>query len=90
MTVQVANAAINWIKDMAKDLGLSFQHKKRVRPMTFLEFLGLEIDSVAMEARLPLEKLSYICETLLELESCRHCNLKGLQGLIAIYNSVHK
>jgi len=76
---QVANAAINWIEDMDKDLGLSFQPKKMVRPMTCLEFLGLELDSAAMEARLPIEKLSYLHESLLEWVSCRHCNLKDLQ-----------
>jgi len=48
---QVANAAIIWIKDMAKDLGLSFQPKKTVRPMICLVFLRLEVNSVAMEAR---------------------------------------
>jgi len=80
---QVANAAIDWIDNMAKELGLSFQPKKMVRPMTCLEFLGLELDSATMEARLPLNKLAYLREVLLEWETCRCCNLRDLQGIIS-------
>jgi len=64
--VQAANTAIVWIEDMARDLGLSFQPQKMVWPTTHLEFLGLELDSASKEARLPLEKLSYLRETLME------------------------
>jgi len=57
---QIANVAIDWIEKTATVLGLSFQPKKTVRPMTHLEFLGLELDSEAMEARLPMAKLDYL------------------------------
>jgi len=60
VTAQAANAAIDWIEDTAKDLGLSFQPKKTVWPTTCLEFLRPELDSASMEARLPPEKLSYL------------------------------
>jgi len=60
MGPQIANAAIDWIEKTATALGLSFQPKKTVRPMTCLEFLGLELDSEAMEARLPMAKLDYL------------------------------
>ena len=60
-----ANAAISWIEDTAKALGPSFQPKKTVRPTTRLEFLGLELDSESMEARLPTDKLTYLQETLI-------------------------
>ena len=65
VTTQVANAVIDCIDNTAKVLGLSFQPKKRVRPMTCLEFLGLELDSATMEARLPLDKLACLQEALL-------------------------
>jgi len=80
--VQAANAAIDWIEDTARDLGLSFQPKKTVWPTTCLEFLRLELNSVSVEARLPLKKLLYLRETLLEWETCRCCNLKDLQEII--------
>jgi len=37
---------------------------------------------VTIEARLPLNKLTYLWEALLEWETCRHCNLRDLQGII--------
>src|SRR5882672_11327023 len=60
MSTHEANTAIDWIEDMAKKLGLSLQPKKTVRPTTRLEFLGLELDSESMEARLPTDKLAYL------------------------------
>jgi len=60
MSLQTANAAIDWIENMAGALGLSFQPKKTVRPTICLEFLGLELNSEAMEARLPIAKLDYL------------------------------
>jgi len=50
---EMADAAVAWSKDLAKELGLYFQPAKTIRPMIFLEFLGLELDSSAMEVHLP-------------------------------------
>jgi len=72
----VANAAVIWIKNLGKDLGLSFQPMKTIWPMTCIEFLGLELDSEAMEARLPQDKLTYLCAYLLDWQSCSRCSLK--------------
>ena len=59
-----ANAAISWCQSLGKQLGLIFQHMKTVLPCTCLEFLGLEIDTICMEARLPPDKLCYLREIL--------------------------
>ena len=59
-----ANAAISWCQSLGKQLGLIFQHTKTVLPCTCLEFLGLEIDTICMEARLPPGKLCYLWEIL--------------------------
>src|SRR5882672_357374 len=77
-----ANVAVNWIEDTAKALGLSFQPKKTVRPTTRLEFLGLELDSESMEARLPNNKLVYLRETLTNWTTRSWCSLKELQEII--------
>jgi len=77
-----ANAAVNWIEDTAKALGLSFQPKKTVRPTTRLEFLGLELDSESMEARLPNGKLAYLRETLVNWTTRSRCSLKEVQEII--------
>jgi len=67
---------------MTRALGLSFKPKKTVRPTTRLEFLGLELDSEAMEVRLPTTKLDYLREVLLDWEMQSHCSLKELQEII--------
>src|SRR5882672_3003007 len=82
MSTHEANVAISWIKDTAKALGLLFQPKKTVRPTTHLEFLGLELDSESMEARLPTDKLAYLRETLINWTTHSRCSLKELQEII--------
>ncbi|TFY57507.1 hypothetical protein EVJ58_g6982 [Rhodofomes roseus] len=82
-TVPYANSAVDWVMALGDSLGLRFQHNKTVRPCTSLEFLGLELDSVAMEARLPHDKLSYLRDDLLPHWSAKHrCTLHELQELI--------
>jgi hypothetical protein len=62
-------------------LGLHFQESKIEGPSTCLEFLGIELDSVAMEARLPVDKLSYLADLLYKWYSKTHCTLRELQEL---------
>ena len=80
--IELANDAIEWIEDLGKQLGLSFQPKKTIHPTMSLEFLGLELNSVAMEAHLPADKLDYLKEYLCDWQSRVHCTLKEIQGLV--------
>lgn len=43
--------------EIAKSLGIPIKEEKTVHPTTALTFLGLELDSNAMEIRLPREKI---------------------------------
>ncbi|KAG9219447.1 hypothetical protein CCMSSC00406_0005341 [Pleurotus cornucopiae] len=52
-----------------------------VWPTTSLEFLGIEVDTVAMEARLPDDKLSYLCHLLATWTTKKSCILTELQEL---------
>src|SRR5882672_4986300 len=79
---KTASVAIDWIEDLGKELGLSFQPAKMIHPTTHLEFLGLELDSEAMEARLPIKKLGYLRELLDSWMGCKACVLKELQELV--------
>lgn len=63
-TLAASNAAIDWCHSLCKQLGLSTQEQKTIRPCTCLGFLGLELDSIAMEACLPSDKLLFLCQTL--------------------------
>ena len=78
----IACAAVTWIEDLGTSLGLSFQPVKTILPTTCLEFLGLELDSEAMEARLPQDKLIYLHTYILDWQARSSCSLRDLQELI--------
>ena len=50
---------------MCADIGIPIAPDKTVQPTQVITFLGLELDSVAMEVRLPVDKLNR-CTTLIE------------------------
>src|SRR5882724_5680053 len=50
--------------------------------MTCLAFLGLELNSIAMEEHLPMDKLEYLKMHLREWQSQRCCNLRQIQELV--------
>ena len=56
----MCSAAVEWVMGLRRELGLVFQDSKTVWPTTQIEFLGLEFDSVAIEARLPPDKLVFL------------------------------
>ena len=80
-SLQTANRAVTWCQDLCNQLGLSTQEEKTVRPCTCLEFLGLEVDTSLMEARLPIDKLSFLRQTLTDWSSKQTTNLRELQQL---------
>lgn len=77
-----ASAAVEWVMALGKDLGLSFQDSKTVWPCTSIEFLGLELDSVSMEARLPTDKLTFLNELLSYWLKKRSASLVEVQELV--------
>ncbi len=80
-SLSLVNDAVAWMQALGNSLGLTFQPEKTVWPTTHLEFLGIELDTDAMEARLPDEKLSYLRELLSLWSSKSSCNLHELQEL---------
>jgi hypothetical protein len=56
----VVQHALEWSMALGAQLGLRFQPSKVEGPATCLEFLGIELDSIAMEARLPASKLMFL------------------------------
>jgi hypothetical protein len=68
---------LEWTLALGEQLGLHFQPTKTYGPSTTLEFLGIELDTVLMEARLPAEKLSY----LNEWSHRTHATLREVQEL---------
>ena len=82
VSMQTSNIAIDWIESLGKELGWLFQPAKTICPTTSLEFLGLELDSKALEACLPIEKLAYLRGLLDTWVSHKTCMLKELQEII--------
>lgn len=54
--------SISTVKNLFKELGVPLSEQKTVGPSTRLEFLGITLDSVLMQASLPQDKLSRIRE----------------------------
>ena len=59
---------------------------KQEGPTTMLTFLGIEIDSVAQELRLPREKLAHIQDTIRQWEGRCSASKRDLQSLIGLLN----
>ena len=71
--------------DMRK-VGLTTEPEKDEGPATVIPFLGLELDSAALEIRLPEEKLSRLRAELLKgggKKACRKRELLSLIGLLS-------
>ena len=67
------------------ELGLKVNHKKDICD-TIAEFLGIELDSIAMEARLPpkkLEKARLAVATALQGHFITHSDLQSLVGFLS-------
>ena len=75
------SAAVEWVMGLGRELGLVFQDSKTVWPATQIEFLGLELDSVAMEARLPPDKLVFLKSLLQDWSVKRLACLREVQEL---------
>lgn len=78
----MAEAALEWIQALGAQIGLSFQPLRTLGPATCVEFLGLELDTDAMEARLPADKLAFLIELIAAWNLRKTCTLRELQELI--------
>ena len=67
-------------------LGVPLAPEKTVGPDQVLQFAGITLDSVRMEARLPDEKLQKCRNLLIDFLSRRSVCLKELQSLIGLLN----
>ena len=72
--------------DLCAKIGVPLAPGKTVGPTTALQFLGVTLDSVSMEARLPEDKLAR-CQMLLQsFLSRQKVTLRELQSLIGVLN----
>ena len=83
---QEANLALTCAFETCRRLGFQVAPEKVEGPSTCLTFLGIEIDTVAYEVRLPSSKLSRLQELLNEWLSRRSSTRRQLQSLLGYLN----
>ena len=69
-----------------KNLGVPIAPNKTEGPRTTLEFMGIILDTVRMEARLPVDKVERIQASLALFQTKKSCTLKKLRSLIRALN----
>jgi len=67
-------------------LGIPMAPEKTVSPSTTLAFVCIELDTVAVEARLPLEKLEKCRDLISSFLRRRKVTLKEVQSLAGLLN----
>ena len=70
------------MQSVCEHAGLPMEPSKSVGPDTSLVFLGIEIDSVRGELRLPLEKLSHLQDQITQWKGRKACRKRELLSLI--------
>ena len=72
--------------DLCKQIGVPLAPDKTVGPQSSITFLGIVLDAVRMEARLPQDKLEKAKALLSEFIERNKVTLKELQSLIGVLN----
>ena len=67
------------------ELNIPLAPNKSFRPTQVLEFMGITLDSVQMQARLPEDNLIRTCTLLSTWSSKRACVVRDLQSLIGVF-----
>ncbi len=84
----LARHAVEWVMGLGRSLGHCFQDAKTVWPSTCVEFLGLELYSVAMEARLPADKLAQLLASWLPKDCASLREVQELVGFLQFCSQV--
>ena len=83
-------AALGIIDAECARLGIPIAKHKRDGPTTCLTFLGIEIDTIAAQLRLPADKLGRIQSLLAKWGDRKACSRKGLESLVGLLNHACK
>ncbi len=77
-------------KEVCGRLGMPLEESKEEGPSEVLTFLGLEIDSIKMEVRLPQEKLMEMRALLKRWRGMKACKRRDLESLVGSLNHACK
>ncbi|MES9883311.1 MAG: reverse transcriptase domain-containing protein, partial [Sedimenticola sp.] len=78
--------ALHTFMDQCALLGVPLSETKTFSPATTMTFMGISLDSIRMEARLPEDKLDKARELLLQFQEKSSCTLRQLLSLIGVLN----
>ena len=78
------------IKQACADLGVPVEEVKCVGPATTIQFIGIELDSVALEIRLPEDKLLRLRALLQDWKGRKAGKKRDLLSLIGTFNHAAK
>ena len=82
--------AVALLDNVCDSLGIPIANHKRDGPATCLTFLGIEIDTVSAELRLPADKLQRLQSLLQEWGDRKTCERRDLESLIGLLNHASK
>ena len=80
----VCMAALDVMISICQSLGVPLAADKIAGPATSLVFLGIELDSVHMEAWLPDDKLTRLCQELRQWATRKCCRRRELEHLLGV------
>ena len=76
--------------DTWEELGIPLEPSKLEGPATCMTFLGIEVDTVALQLRLPMEKLSHLKAILQSTLGKRAFKKRDLQSLVGLLQHATK
>ena len=82
--------ALDSLTSLCERLGVPLAPHKLVNPTTCLVFLGIEVDSVASQLRLPTDKLARVRQLISEWRGRKACRRKELESLVGLLNHACK
>ena len=71
---------------LADNCGIPIKHSKTVYPSTVIVAHGIEINSMAMQAKLPADKLEHTRQLLRSFRCKRRIKLRDVQSLVGLLN----
>ena len=82
--------AMRVFKETCQKLGMPLDESKEEGPSEVITFLGIEIDAVRMEIRLPQEKLEELRSTLKRWRGMKSCRRRDLESIVRSLNHACK
>lgn len=83
---QICQSNLNTFLDFCSEVGVPIKVEKTENATNIITFMGLELDSILMEARLPQDKLVNLRTLLRSASKSRKITLRDLQSLIGLLN----